>query len=274
MSAETNTLLRELIELSRPSTETALSLTSPAGASTSSFMVQLQEPIRPPPGRQLEVALSNLETAYTWPNVANDTFVYGFKNQPTPLPITLPTGTYELAAINAEIQRQLAARGHWDVANQTHYISIEANLVTQRCIISINNPDYQVNINESTLKYLLGWPGSDYEPLKKGHHEAPSNVQISKVNELLLQCPGLVKGGYVSTSAGGTASRGYTLASFFPNVPPGYKVSFTPRSQIWLPVSGSQIQRVRVHLTDQDGRPIDLRGELLTVGLVIRDRPI
>ena len=242
--SETNRLLRELVELSRPSTETTLSLTSPARPSTSSFTVQLPEPIRPPAGRRrLEVALTSLETAYTWPNIdsSNNSFVYGIDATTPAFTITLDTGAYELAAINDEIQRQLRAAGHYTAVDGTDYISVEANLAMQRAVIIISNPTYYVDISASGLRSILGW-GENHGVLQQGYNEAPNIVQISKVNSL-------VESGYGSTSAG-TASRGYTLASFFPNVPPGFKVSYEPRSLIWLPVSGPQIQRVDVRLPD------------------------
>ena len=91
-----------------------------------------------------------------------------------------------------------------------------------------------------------------------GDHEGSSVVQILRVNSVFVNCD-VITGSYVS------ASQKTVLYSFFPNVPPGYKVIETPGTPIYLPVSQNSIESIRLWLTDQDRRPIDLRGETLTL---------
>ncbi|TFH66573.1 MAG: hypothetical protein E4G90_02835 [Gemmatimonadales bacterium] len=259
--------------------ETIVSLTSPTklGSDTSSYAFELPEPITAPTNRKLEVALSSLETAYTWPNIVSgiNTLVYTVDG--VPFTVTLAEGAYELTAIDAEVRRQMRLNGHAGPEG-IYYVRIIANLATLRSVITITNPTdpvavYTVDIAQSSLKTVLGWPGAVYAPLTASYNESPEIVQISGVNELLLQCPALVKGGVVGSGNTGQAFRSYVLASFFPDVPPGYKVSYAPRNLIWLPASTTQIRRIEVLLTDQNLEKINLRGEPLTVNLVVRDVP-
>ena len=57
---------------------------------------------------------------------------------------------------------------------------------------------------------------------------------------------------------------------FFPNVPPGYKIIESPRFPKYLSISQDYIDNIRIWLTDQDGNEINLRGETLNIGLIIK----
>lgn len=62
------------------------------------------------PKRKYEMALVNLETYNSIPNVSmnNNTLVYSADSGKTWKTITIPEGSYEVAQINAEIQRETA----------------------------------------------------------------------------------------------------------------------------------------------------------------------
>ena len=77
------------------------------------------------------------------------------------------------------------------------------------------------------------------------------------------------------TSSGAiTADTGFAIASFYPEVPPGYTISYAPPHLVFLPVAAGAISRVRLSLTDQSSRPLSMRGELVTISCLIRERPI
>ena len=111
------------------------------------------------------------------------------------------------------------------------------------------------------MKDLLGFNEETVEGI--GEHEGSSIVNILKVNSIFVNCD-LVSGSFVN------GSPEPVLYSFFPNVPPGYKVIETPGSPVYLPVSQNYIESIRLWLTDQDRNAINLRGETLTCWLVIR----
>lgn len=58
---------------------------------------------------------------------------------------------------------------------------------------------------------------------------------------------------------------------FFPNIPVGYKVVEIANPSIYSPLSFTNIESIRVWLTDQDGDPINLRNEVLSMWLHIRE---
>ena len=247
-----------------------LTLTSPPGDDTDNFETFFPEPIYAPPGRGLEIALNGLRTYRSWANVndTNNRLVYSLDAGRRWFQIEIPEGAYELEMIEAEIHRQLESRDHWEVPN--HYFTITANLATLKAIIDITGKNFIINMENSTLNSILGWGISGEKGnlfLRKGRHEAPNIVNITHVNEVLIHCD-IVDGSYID------GKKGYVLNSFYPDVEPGYKIDYTPRHLVFLPVTLNQIQRIRCWLTDQENRPIKMRGELVTISCILRDKPI
>jgi hypothetical protein len=167
--------------------------------------------------------------------------------------IIIPTGAYELSQVNEYVQSKLI--------NPTAF-ELVANNNTLKCIIRINHPDIKIHFDhETSMKDMLGFRPIIIEGL--GDHEGSTIVNILKVNSVFVNCD-IITGSYVNTS------QKPVLYSFFPNVPPGYKVIEVPNTPIYLPISYNYIDCIRLWLTDQDDNRIDLRGEILTIRLVIR----
>ena len=272
-------ILREIALNTRPSNEWAFTLTSPPGGHTDSFEVFFSEPIIPEQGKKLELALLSLRTSYSWPNIraaagtANNEFRYSHDDGATWTMIALSEGAYEIEGINAAIQSAMRVNGHWDEAqaHSQYYVTLAPNLATLKVIVTIAHPDYKVDIANSSLRTVLGWPAGS-PILTEGASIAPNIVQISDVNEVLIQCDA-VAGSYTSSGAI-KADTGFAIASFYPEVPPGYKISYAPPHLVFLPVAAGAISRVRLSLTDQASRPLPMRGELVTISCLIRERPI
>ena len=270
-------ILREIALNTRPPNEWAFTLTSQPGGNTNSFEVFFSEPIVPERVKKLELALLSLRTSYSWPNIrtgagtANNEFCYSHDDGATWTTIALSEGAYEIEGINAAIQSAMRVNGRWDEMNSQYYVTLAPNLATLKVIVTIAHSDYKVDIANSSLRTVLGWP-VDSPILTEGTSMAPNIVQISDVNKVLIQCDA-VAGSYTSSGAI-TADTGFAIASFYPEVPPGYKISYAPPHLVFLPVAAGAISRVRLSLTDQASRPLPMRGELVTISCLIRERPI
>ncbi len=90
-------------------------------------------------------------------------------------------------------------------------------------------------------------------------------VNITEVNTILANCS-IASGSY---SAKG--SKGQTIYSFSPEVPPGSLMQISPRHIIYYPLNvENQITEVNMQLTDQSGRQLDLNNEVVTYYVHIR----
>lgn len=221
-------------------------------SASSNIRTSIYPAIKLDPNKRHEMALIRLETYNSIPNVDENNIIRYEINGET-YDIVIPTGAYELSHINEVIQNKL---------NRPNAFEILANNNTLKSIIRINETGVKVHFNhENSMKDLLGFNEETVEGI--GEHEGSSIVNILKVNSIFVNCD-LVSGSFVN------GSPEPVLYSFFPNVPPGYKVIETPGSPVYLPVSQDYIESIRLWLTDQDRNAINLRGETLTCWLVIR----
>ena len=110
-----------------------------------------------------EIALVNLETYYSFPNIdnTNNTFVYSHDQGVTWTKIKIPTGSYEIDDLNNTIRFEMEKAGHYDEVNNESYINIAANSNTLKSILIIGQ-GYQVDFNQqNNLSKVLGFTGKN-----------------------------------------------------------------------------------------------------------------
>jgi len=210
-------------------------------------------PIQLDPNKRHEIALIRLETYNSIPNVDDTCNIFRYWVGSDRHDITLPTGAYELSDINDVIQKQLV---------EPDLFEVDVNTKTLKAVIRINDDRVRIVFkHDGSMRSLLGFTADDVEGV--GEHEGVNIVNILKVNSIRVHCD-LVTGSYVNQS------QRPVIYSFFPNVPPGYKVVEIPGTPVYLPVTQRTIESFKVWLTDQEEQLIDLRGEVLTMWFHIR----
>ena len=210
-----------------------------------------------------EIALVNLETYYSFPNIdeTNNVFVYSPDNGNSWVKIKIPEGSYEIDDINNTIQHEMEKRGHYDEINEDYYINIAPNTNTLRSVLILEK-GYQVDFNQqNSLAKILGFTGAKYT---EGFHESENVVDILRINSILVNID-IISGSYVN----GTTKR--TIYSFFPDVSPGYKIIESPVNLVYLPITLDTIDSLNVTITDQDYHLLNLRNEKLTIRFHIRE---
>ena len=177
--------------------------------------------------------------------------------------IELYTGSYELSAINNEIQRLMAINGYCDqTTDNPYYITISANLSELKSIVHISNNFYKIDFSVPiSISSVLGFTN---EIMSMWYNESPNIVNIIQANLILVNLD-IISGSHVNGSASPT------IYCFYPNVSPGYTIVERPSpSLVFYPVSRNEINSMRVWLTNQNNKKIDLRGEQITVRICIR----
>ena len=192
----------------------------------SRFNTRLNPAIQPDKEKEYEIALVNLETYYSFPNIdeTNNVFVYSPDNGNSWVKIKIPEGSYEIDDINNTIQHKMEKRGHHDPINEDYYINISANSNTLKSVLILEK-DYQVDFNhQNSLAKVLGFTSVKYT---EGFHESENVVNILSINSILVNID-ILSGSYVN----GTTKN--AIYSFFPKDSPGYKVIETPRNLVYL----------------------------------------
>lgn len=200
-----------------------------------------------------ELALVGLDMYHSIPNIdeANNKLHYNLNGEENF--ITIPTGCYEIESINKLIKNKLE-----------DLIDIKANTNTLKCIIALHRADLKIYFNKpNSLHTLLGFEDGVLEGA--GEHESTNIVNIMSVNAILVHCS-VINGSYLN------GDLHNILYTFFPNVPPGYKIVENPSQPIYLTVDQPSLYNIRIWLTDQNRNILNTRGEEITVRLHLRSR--
>jgi len=205
------------------------------------------------------MALVNLETCYSFPNVDSSNSVFRYSpgsQQRQRVGIRIPEGSYDLIDIAERIKISMKRNGH-----NGESIKITANTNTLKSVMEISN-DFIVDFRvRNSIASVLGFAERIY---KEGIHESQNVVNILSINSIHVNV-GIIGGSYVN---GKTQN---TIYSFFPNVSPGCKIVENPRSLVYLPVILDKINKTETVVTDQNGKHLNLCGENLTIRYHLRE---
>ena len=229
----------------------------------SNFNTKISPAIELEKGKEYEIALVNLETYYSFPNIdeTNNVFVYSPDNGNSWVKLKIPEGSYEIDDINNTIQQEMEKRGHYDPINEDYYINISVNSNTLKSVLILEK-DYQVDFNHTnSIAKVFGFTDAKYT---EGFHESENVVNILSINSILVNID-IISGSYVN----GTTKN--TIYSFFPKVSPGYKIIETPVNLVYLPIIFDTINSLNVSITGQDDNLLNLRNEILTIRFHIRE---
>lgn len=210
-------------------------------------------------GKQWEAALLDFTTYNSIPNITegvnNKLHYYKEKDKDENFlqmeEITLPTGSYEINDICRLIQEKMGKEN----------ISIEGNNNTLKTeIIS----KFYIDFNkEHSVGRLLGFPKGTPILQANVKHESSNIVSILTLNTIDITC-NVIQGSYRD------GENCHILHTFYPSVPPGFKIVERPQNLVYLPMNTSYISDIVVDVLDQESNLIDFRGEIITVRIHIR----
>ena len=186
----------ELLEKIAKNTEHKTSFQIIVSDNETSFNTRFNLKIELNRDKVYEIALVNLETYYSFPNIdeSNNIFVYSPDNGNSWVKIKIPEGSYEIDDINNTIQQEMKKRGHYDSINEDYPINISANSNTLKSVLILEK-DYQVDFkHRDSLAKVLGFTGTKYTG---GFHESENVVDILRINSILVNID-IISGSYVN----------------------------------------------------------------------------
>lgn len=195
--------------------------------------------------------LLDFTTYHSMPNIneTNNTLTY-YKDAQSIEVIEIPVGSYEIEDVLKYLTEAMTKRGHrleMKLNKNTFKVSLKCNMQ-----LGFDFP--------SSIGHVLGFFGTLGPDIL---WESSAPIRVTDLNIIRIEC-NIVGGTYIN----GKAS--HTIHQFTPNVAPGYKIVEVPRNIIYLPVVTNEISSIYLKFTDQDGNPIDFRGETVTCRLHIK----
>ena len=204
---------------------------------------------------QYEIALVSLETYYSFPNIDTynnklKVFLKGkWEN------ITIPTGCYELKAINAEVQRQIV-----ELKGNKDDVSLTPNLNTFKCLMSLGK-GIKVDLTmDDSIRSVLGFEKNIYS---KPRNLSEHIVNIMRTNTIFVHT-NQISSSYLN------GEEESIIYSYFPDVSPGEKIVEQPYNLIYLPLVNNYIDQMSCWITDQNNVLLNLQDEQLSIKFHIR----
>ena len=249
--------LRKLVEHAEPKPKSLICVSGNSSKLKTSFI----PPLDFSPSYRYEMALTSLETYYSFPNIntSNNHVKISFDEGKTWLDVYIPVGCYEIKAINTELQRFIVQKTG-DKKAETRIV-LSPNPNTLRCMLEVLDAKCQANFDENdSLCTVLGFERKAYTA---GRHESEYIVNILSVNSILVHCD-------VIESSRLNGIKASVIYTFFPDATPGDKIISIPRHLIYIPLTLNVISRMTCWVTDQNGKELDLQGEELTLTFHIK----
>ena len=204
-----------------------------------------------------EIALIGCNMWYSWHNISkeyNTNKLKYFDGKEFKI-IIFPEGNYDFDDIQDYIN------DHFKTNDPP--ISIHANTVTLRTIVLLK-PGFQIDLSKDSSGELYKIFGFEPQIINQPKAESKFKADITRgVDRILIHC----------SIVGGTFENTFesdVIYSFVPNKAPGSILDIQPFHPIYLPLKEITIRKIRMKITDQNDRPIDLNGQNLDYLLNIR----
>jgi hypothetical protein len=233
------------------------------GEETDSFSLGFAPAISIPGNWSL--ALESLSIWYSWHNISSDygNQTFRYYNGSVWKNITITPGLYTIDDIDTFVKSAMKTNGDSTVdgdGNDVFNIDLTPNYNTFKLRISVSG-GYQVDLTVGNLYVIFGFTPIIVTTTQEG----VNNVNITNsVNRILVHVD-CVTGSY----KGSTTSD--ILYSFNADSAPSSLLQIKPNRLIYLPIQKSgYLYNMRIKITDQQNRRLNLNGEEVSLSLVLK----
>ncbi len=230
-----------------------------ASGSTHDFQIQFNPTLDLSSADRYEVAVQSINTWYSHYNISDDynnrTLKYSSNGGVSYTTITIPAGNYSALDLISEISSLITASG-----GVSANVIILANFNTQKFEFVLAN-NYRLNFDTGNLYVIMGVDPIVYS----ASFTAPNVAKLSNnVNNWLVHFS-MIQAGIL----GGSSSR--VIYSLVPDTEPGGHIYEKPSFPCYCLVEDAKhFTHVRIQITDQNQRPINLNGEPFSMALHFR----
>lgn len=210
-----------------------------------------------------EIGLIDLETFYTIPNVdkKNNRINYYSNKAASFVDIYFEKGGYDIKELNSRLESALKANGD-DGA-----IKILAVGSIGKCEMTLTNTQVDFT-KENSINKLLGFNNEIYgEKTATITKISENNINITDINTLFVRC-NIVEQSYKN------GNKDIIIFSFYPKVPPGFKIVEQPDHITFLPINRNYIDKIEFSIVDNNGVPANFNGEKITMNFYLQKIPL
>jgi hypothetical protein len=234
------------------------------GKDTSIYTMRLEPPIMLD-SPDYEIGLLDLETYYSFPNIdsSNNNLRYWSKAKSAYVVITLATGAYNISELYAELKAKFLANG--DVNKPVKITALQSSAKAEMTLTNtIVDFTYPNSINK-----ILGFDNKQY-----GDISLPDLTYISESIVNIIDISSIYVNSDIVANSYENGKSSNVLYSFFPTVPPNYKIVEKPNPPSYLPIKRSYIDSISFWLNDDKGRRLNMRGENVTMRFYLKKIPL
>ena len=185
-------LLKQIVN----NTEPKRSFSIVVGDNKTSFKTWFKPPIQLDKTKHYEIALSNLETYYSFSNIDRSNICFSYSPNLNPLfsDIIIPEGSYHVEDINESIQREMRKMVTTIKKSNKDNIEICANTNTLKSEMILKN-NFEVDFRQDkSINSLLGFHSKRYT---SGFNESENMVNIFTINSILVNID-IISGCYIN----------------------------------------------------------------------------
>lgn len=210
------------------------------------------------------MALESLSLWYSWYNISSDynNTQLRYYNGSAWKNVSITPGLYGVTDINTYLQNQMLANGDFTTGagGNIFYISLTPDYNTFKLQVTVSN-SYQLDLSIGNLYLLLGFNPIIVTSTQQG----TNNINISNGVDRVLVHLDCITGSWLGSSSSDV------LYSFSPDGSPSSLLQIKPYRLIYLPMNRSgYLNSLRVYITDQQGRRLNLNGETVSLQLALR----
>lgn len=168
--------------------------------------------------------------------------------------ISLPTGAYEVEDILKYLKLEFFT--------EKIVLWYEINVAASKVRIQFSN---QIEWIDGSVLNVLGFNKKSSTTFKKNEvYWSDTIVRITDIDVIRIDCD-IASGSYIN------GKHCHTIHQFSHcKVSPGYKFIEVPQHIVYLPIKEKHLRTIQISIVDQDGRPIDFRGEQISCRIHIK----
>lgn len=199
-----------------------------------------------------QVCLLSASLYYSWYNISGSygNNVVKYYNGTIWQTVTFADGTYSLVDLNNALKTEMTTNG--DTADNIN-ITPDYNILKVKVTLA-NSYQLDLQTSVSTFNNIVGFVSGIVTG--DGIYAGTLSPNLNNYVETVQIHCSIVKGSYVNSS------ESTIIYNYNPDVSPGSIIQITNPSPVYLDIRNhNQITSIRIHLTDNLGRAVDIQNE-------------